>query len=275
MSGARVGEIKRGQLRHTGGFFPLQVERTKLRGRPSPPPRLPHGPAAGMEGGPSGERTPGLEGPPSPPRTRFPSGRRELPHPAPAASLGESLTSPALSVCLSVCPEEGQWSPALRHRVLPPTPRPVPPRLDSPNLGRCEQPILPPRGPGALLWPWHHCRQWGPRRLAPGTRKPLWPGAARRGERSPGRGAAAARRSREEGKAEARLLVRIVIFHQSPAICVSAPDRTPAVLLAGVTETTQRWRRANCICSPAHRSKLRPSHGAGKRAKGPCDVREI
>lgn len=95
------------------------------------------------------------------------------------------------------------------------------------------------------------------------------------GKRSPGCGAAAGRWSREEGKAEARLVVRIVIFHQSAAICVSAPDRTPAVLLAGVTETTQRWRRANCICSPAHRSKLRPSHGAGKGAKGPCDMREI
>lgn len=93
--------------------------------------------------------------------------------------------------------------------------------------------------------------------------------------RTLGRRAASARRSREEGKTEARLLGRIVIFHQSAAICVSAPDRTPAVLLAGVTETTQRWRRANCICSPAHRSKLRPSHGAGKGAKGPCDMREI
>lgn len=109
----------------------------------------------------------------------------------------------------------------------------------------------------------------------PGHKKTPLARRTRRGQRSPGRGAAAARRSREEGRAEARLLVRIVIFHQSPAICVSAPDRTPAVLLAGVTETTQRWRRANCICSPAHRSKLRPSHGAGKRAKGPCDMREI
>lgn len=126
--------------------------------------------------------------------------------------------------------------------------------------------------------PWHLRRELGPDGSPRARGDGFVPGRAPL-PRSPVGGSeprgAGPRRSREEGKAEARLLVRIVIFHQSPAICVSAPDRTPAVLLAGVTETTQRWRRANCICSPAHRSKLRPSHGAGKGAKGPCDMREI
>lgn len=136
----------------------------------------------------------------------------------------------------------------------------------------------------------HLCREADPEGSLPARENPFLPQSESRsrggrrlfvgrprtvGRRAPGHGAASARRSREEGKTEARLLGRIVIFHQSAAICVSAPDRTPAVLLAGVTETTQRWRRANCICSPAHRSKLRPSHGAGKGAKGPCDMREI
>lgn len=91
-----------------------------LRGRPSPPPRPPHGPAEAAGPGRTGGLTPGLEGPPRPPRTRFPWGQRELPHPAPAASLGESLTSPGLSVCLSVR--------LLRGRTVEPSPAaPCPP----------------------------------------------------------------------------------------------------------------------------------------------------
>lgn len=249
----------------------------RLRGRPSPPPRLPHGPAEAAGPGRTGGRTPGLEGQPSPGRTRSPSGRRELPHLAPAASLGASLTSPGLSVC-PAAPGEGPWSPALGHHLPPSC---FHPRSTAPAWESASSRAALPKGPGVSSGrgitagnggpdgsPW---AQENPFRLEP-LSLPVHPVG---GERSPGRGAAAARWSREEGKAEARLLVRIVIFHQSPAICVSAPDRTPAVLLAGVTETTQRWRRANCICSPAHRSKLRPSHGAGKGAKGPCDMREI
>lgn len=240
-----------------------------LRGRPSPPPRLLHGPAEAAGPDRSGGRAPGLEGPPSPGALRD-GGSSPSPH--------LRLLSGSPQLCLSGCSRgrTADPSPALWHRLPPSTHGLFPPRLDSPSSGRCEQPRRPPQGPGGLLWPWHRCRARGARRLTLGTRKALSPGAPlaagapRRGGALPG-----ARWSREEGKAEARLLVRIVIFHQSAAICVSAPDRTPAVLLAGVTETTQRWRRANCICSPAHRSKLRPSHGAGKGAKGPCDMREI
>lgn len=52
-----------------------------------------------------------------------------------------------------------------------------PPPFDSPSLGRCEQPARPSQGPGGLLWPWYHRREWGNRGLARGTRKPLSPGA--------------------------------------------------------------------------------------------------
>ncbi|XP_053941372.1 uncharacterized protein LOC128854203 [Cuculus canorus] len=194
-------------------------------------------------------------------------GAQGAPNPAPA------ISTPGLSVCPA-------RTPARRPRpsaTLPfPAPVWVPPLLEQPLLS-----VLPERT-GESLAVASGLGRGGGRRLAFATGKSLSPGAERPrpvrpvgGEPSPGRGAPTARCSREEGKAEARLLVRTVIFHQSPAICVSAPDRTPAVLLAEVTETTQRWRRANCICSPALRSKLRPSHGAGKGAKGPCDMREI
>lgn len=270
-----MGEIKRGQLRHTGGSVPLQVERRSCWGCGAAPRLLPACPTArlrlqGSEG-PTGGHTPGLEGPPSPARRRFPSGRRELPQPAPAASLGQSLTSPAL--CLSV-PRKGSGAQPCGTVSFPPRHGLFHPGSTPPVWEGASSRASLPEGPGLSS-----CRGTagnGDHDGSPWAQENPFPLVHPvGGERSPGRGAAAARRSREEGKAEARLLVRIVIFHQSPAICVSAPDRTPAVLLAGVTETTQRWRRANCICSPAHRSKLRPSHGAGKRAKGPCDVREI
>lgn len=238
-----------------------------LRGRPSPSPRLPHGPAGTGGPGRTEGRAPGLEGAP---RTRLPWGRRELTQPAPAASLGEVSDIP-MSVC-PAAPGEGQPSPAQPCGTVS---FPACFHPGSPIWEGSSSPAALPKGRGFSSCRGIAAGNGGARRVSPDTRKPLFPGAPRRGERFPGRGAAAARWSREEGKAEARLLVRIVIFHQSPAICVSAPDRTPAVLLAGVTETTQRWRRANCICSPTHRSKLRPSHGAGKRAKGPCDMREI
>lgn len=284
-----------------------------VRGSPPPPPLLPHGPAevgggrAGTRGGPRAWR-----GPPSPAGARHPSGLswgdRRAPAGAGAAGAplprtcgfgqdctagGDRCPRVCLSRSRSVEPSRAAPSPSLHDTSLS-QPRfcPRPPAASS---GRYERPLLPgPAGPpspsarGESLCGGIRVGKGGGggRRLALSTGKiPFaWSRSARGrcaprspvgGERSPGRGATAGRWSREEGKAEARLLVRIVIFHQSPAICVSAPDRTPAVLLAGVTETTQRWRRANCICSPAHRSKLRPSHGAGKGAKGPCDMREI
>lgn len=299
----RVGESERGQVPHTRVYFPLQVEgekrgRGSCRGCGAAPRPLPACPTAqGRRGGPDrAEGVPqGWRGPPSPAAPVRPllRGRR-----APAGDGDGAAGAPPPLTCgftptarpevtdvpRSVCPGVGARNP-----VCPPPPRhvPFPPPLGSPSAREAASGLsCSPQAPGGVPCRGIRAGKGGPDGWPSAQGKSLSPGAAApaggapcaapsRGERSPGRGAAAARWSREEGKAEARLLVRIVIFHQSPAICVSAPDRTPAVLLAGVTETTQRWRRANCICSPAHRSKLRPSHGAGKGAKGPCDMREI
>ncbi|XP_062363317.1 collagen alpha-1(I) chain-like [Cinclus cinclus] len=121
---------------------------TELRGRPSPPPRLPHGPAEAA-------------GP----------GRDSGAQPCGAVSFPP------------------------RHGLFPP-------RLDSPNLGRFEQPF--PRARGSPLG--ITAGNGGPDGSPWAQENPFCLVHPVGGERSPGRGAAAARWSREEGKAEARLL---------------------------------------------------------------------
>lgn len=80
-------------------------------GPPSPPPRLPHGPAGAAGPARTGERAPRLEGPGS----LRDGGSSRTPH--------LRLRSGSLCRPQSVCPAapgEEQPSPALRHRVLPP-----------------------------------------------------------------------------------------------------------------------------------------------------------
>lgn len=143
----------------------------RLRGRPSPPPRLPHGPAEAAGPGRTGGRIPGLEGQPSPARTRSPSGRRELPHLAPAASLGASLTSLGLSV--RQLPGKDRGAQPWGTVSLLPVSTPV--RLPQLEKVRAAGPPSPrARGsPLAVASP----PGWGARRFALGTRKPLSPGA--------------------------------------------------------------------------------------------------
>lgn len=177
----------------------------RLRGRPSPPPRLPHGPAEAAGPGRTGGHIPGLEGQPSPGRTRSPSGRRDLPHLVPAASLGASLTSPGLSV--RQLPGKDRGAQPWGTVSLPPVSTPIP----LPQLGKVRaagppsprargSPLAvasPPGMGGPTVRPGHKKTPsaWSPFRCrctpsggsAPRDAGPPQPGGAgRRGRRRPG-----------------------------------------------------------------------------------------